>query len=637
MEPDDDKTQSHFSLTVGTAVSHYKIVSRIGSGGMGEVWLADDTKLKRQVALKFMPAHAATDASLKARFTREAQAAAKLSHPNIVTVFEVGEFNGRPFFAMEYVPGDTLRDIIKGGKLTTSEAVRITMQVCEGLHKAHEAGVVHRDMKPGNIIIDEDNRPRILDFGLATLAGDEKLTKTGSTLGTVGYMSPEQVEGKQVDHRSDLFSVGVILYEMLTGRRPFEGDNDAAVVKAITDANPEPVARFKSGVTGELQQIVDKALTKDPSLRYQHADGMLADLKRLRADSGPMKKSRRGLWAAALVVVCGITGYYAIDRLSTSREATEGWANSVAVLVFRDLSPEKDQDWFCEGMTDEIIGRLQAIRQLKVTSMQSMLRFKDTDKDLREIGKELGVANILEGNIQREGDSIRIRAQLIRVEDDAHIWSERYYREVQSVFAIQEEISRTIANVLEVTLGSAEATFPSKRGTDNLEAYNAYTRGVYFWRKRTEEGLTKAIEHFEKAIALDSNYAQAWSYLATSWAAIPHVSNITERDAYPYADRASLKALKLDDGLAETHASRGLVLHLTGKYQEAEEELLLAIKLNPGYSWAHNWYADLVLNRFGKQDEFDRHIRIAHDLDPLSLPVLNQLLTDARQKGDMEK
>ncbi|MDH4033494.1 MAG: serine/threonine protein kinase, partial [candidate division Zixibacteria bacterium] len=288
MEPnDDDKTRTHVVLTKGTMVSHYRIVEKIGAGGMGEVYLAEDTKLSRNVALKFLPTHLCRDEDSRTRFTREAKAAAKLDHPNIVPVYEVGEYNGRPFFAMAHITGEPLRDVVKQGKLSVAEAVSLTQQICEGLHEAHEAGVVHRDIKPGNIIIDSKGKPRLLDFGLATVSGEEKLTQTGSTLGTVGYMAPEQITGGKVDKRSDLFSVGVILYEMLTGRRPFEGDNDAAIIRAITTSTPEPIARFKSGVTGELQQVINKALAKDPALRYQHADGMLADLRRLTVETAP--------------------------------------------------------------------------------------------------------------------------------------------------------------------------------------------------------------------------------------------------------------------------------------------------------------------------------------------------------------
>lgn len=306
---DDDQTRSFTALAAGTKVSHYKIISKIGVGGMGEVYLAEDTQLDRKVALKFLPFHLSRDGAARARFTREAKAAAKLDHPNIVPVYEVGEFQGRPFFAMAHIKGKSLREVIKEGRLSIEEAIEFTRQICEGLQKAHESGVVHRDIKPGNIIIDVDNKARILDFGLATVAGEDKLTRTGSTLGTVGYMSPEQITGKAVDHRSDLFSVGVILYEMLTGRRPFQGENDAAIARAITDSSPEPIARFKSGVSGEIQQTIDKCLSKDPSLRYQNASDVIVDLNRLqlgRTGSGvaPGKKRSGIKLLATAIVIC---------------------------------------------------------------------------------------------------------------------------------------------------------------------------------------------------------------------------------------------------------------------------------------------------------------------------------------------
>ncbi len=319
---DDDQTRSFINLAAGTKVSHYKIISKIGAGGMGEVYLAEDSQLDRKVALKFLPPHLSQDEASRARFTREAKAAAKLDHPNIVPVYEVGECNGQPFFAMAHIEGKSLREVIKEGKLSISKTIELTMQICEGLNEAHNADVIHRDIKPGNIIIDSKGKPRILDFGLATVAGEEKLTKTGSTLGTISYMSPEQIEGKQVDHRSDLFSVGVILYEMLTGRRPFKGENDAAIIKAIIDDTPEPISRYKSGVSGELQQVVNKVLTRDPRLRYQHSDDLLADLRRERELlSDPsyipgivhIVKAGQNQWAyiiaTLVVIVCAVIIY----------------------------------------------------------------------------------------------------------------------------------------------------------------------------------------------------------------------------------------------------------------------------------------------------------------------------------------
>jgi len=650
MEPDDDKTQSFVTLSEGTMVSHYRIADKIGAGGMGEVYLAEDTKLKRHVALKFLPAHSASNADMRSRFTREARAVAALSHPNIVTIYEVGEWGDRPFFAMEHVVGESLRTVIKQGKLSTDEAVRLTMQICEGLHEAHEAGVVHRDIKPGNIIIDTKGRARILDFGLAMVSGEDKLTKTGSTLGTAGYMSPEQVSGKQVDHRSDLFSVGVILYEMLTGRRPFEGDNDAAIVNAITNSTPEPVARFKSGVTGELQQIVDKALSKDPHLRYQHADGMLSDLKRLEVGQGATRKSKKSLWAAVAFVVV-LAGYFAVDRFMLSGdESPEGWTNSVAVLVFRDLSPNKDQDYFCEGMTEEIIGRLSTIRQLKVTSTQSMLRFKDTNLDLKEIGKQLKVDNILAGNIQRAGETVRVRAQLIRVADDAHLWSDRYEREVANmsdIFDIQDDISRAIVEVMELTLGAGEESLTAKRGTDDIEAYNAYLQGRYFWRKRTDTHLRKAIEYFEQAINIDPNFALAYSGLSDAWGHLYGYgvsSPAEEQEVLAHSEAAIRKALEFNPNLAEVQASVANMYRRNytrpggtdEDFEKAEAGLLRAIEINPGYVWSHLWYY-LMLKLAGRMEEAERELMIAYELDPLSPTVLLSLGEHYRLKGDIEE
>ena len=355
---DNDETRTYVSLAKGTMVSHYRIVEKIGAGGMGEVYLAEDTELDRKVALKFLPPHLCQDEDCRKRFKREAQAAAKLDHPNIVPVYEVGDFKGRPFFAMAHIEGKSLRQVIKEGKLTVEESVNLIMQICEGLHKAHESGVVHRDIKPGNILIDNEKRVRVVDFGLATVSGEEKLTKTGSTLGTVGYMSPEQVQGKEIDHRSDLFSVGIILYEMLTGRRPFEGDNDAAISRSITDITPEPIERYKSGTTSELQQVIGKALSKDPSLRYQHADGIISDLKRAQLGAS-------------------------VDSLKPQRKM-------LAVLPFENLGPTEDE-YFADGITGEIMSRLAGIQELGVIARTSSIQYKGTEKSIQQNSEEFGV------------------------------------------------------------------------------------------------------------------------------------------------------------------------------------------------------------------------------------------------------
>ena len=617
----DDNTQSFVQLTAGTRVAHYQIISKIGAGGMGEVYLADDTKLDRRVALKFLSFHLSQDQISRARFTREAKAAAKLDHPNIVPVHEVGEYQSRPFFAMAHIKGQSLRDVIKQGKLTVSGAIDYCMQICEGLNEAHSAGIVHRDIKPGNIIIDTKNKPRILDFGLATLSGEEKLTKTGSTLGTVGYMSPEQITGKDVDQRSDIFSVGVILYEMLTGRRPFEGDNDAAVVKAITDATPEPVSRFKSGVSGELQQVVDKALSKDVSLRYQHADGMLSDLKRLKTEPVPTPPSKIGLWIAAAVVVLA-AGYFIVDQFMLNDSAIEdGWTNSIAVLPLRNFSPDKDQEYFSDGMTDAIIGKLSGIKNLKVISMTSVMRYKNPDRDLKKIGHDLQVNTILEGSVLLEGNRLRVRVQLINVADDAHIWSQTYDRELESIFDIQDDISQAVVNAMRIELLDEGSKSISRRYTKDIEAYNSYTRGRQLWITRDYKNLLQSIEHFERAIELDPNYALAYSGLADAWTiatrSVIYAGQVAQAEALKKAREAAETAIEIDESLAEAHASLGYVYHLEASPEKAEPEFRRSIELNPGYFWSHYWYSQLLENMARYQDGIKEE-DIAFQIHPMS-------------------
>ncbi|MCH8028101.1 MAG: protein kinase [candidate division Zixibacteria bacterium] len=624
---DDDQTRSFIPLTAGTKVAHYEIISKIGAGGMGEVYLANDTKLDRKVALKFLSVHLSQDETSRARFTREAKAAAKLDHPNIVPVHEVGEYQGRPFFAMAHIEGQSLRDVIRQGKLTVSGALDLCMQICEGLNEAHNAGIVHRDIKPGNIIIDTKNKPRIVDFGLATISGEEKLTKTGSTLGTVGYMSPEQVRGDKVDRRSDLFSIGVVLYELLSGMNPFKADSEAATTHAITQVNPQPLARFNRDVPEELQRIVDKALTKDVSLRYQHADGMLSDLKRLKTDSGQPVTSRIGLWIAAAVVVLA-AGYFVYDQYFRTDSATEeGWTNSIAVLPLRDFSSGKDQEFFSDGMTYAIIGKLSGIKNLKVISMTSVMRYKDQDRDLKKIGHDLQVKHILEGSVQIDGDKIRVRTQLIKVADDAHLWSETYDRQLESVFDIQDDISQALVDAMRIELREKGTKSISSRHTKNIEAFNSYIQGRFLWNKRTEADIRQAITHFEKAIEFDPNYALAYSGLADAWSVIRGYADvpgsINEAEVLKKSKEAAEMAIKLDKNLAEAHASMGLVLDSENNNEGAEKEFLRAIELNPGYHWAHFWYSSLLKEMAMYQKVLEEE-EIAFQLNPMSIPLISR-------------
>jgi TolB-like protein/predicted Ser/Thr protein kinase len=609
---DDDQTRSFTNLAAGTTVSHYRIISKIGAGGMGEVYLAEDTQLSRRVALKFLPAHLCQDEDCRKRFKREAQAAAKLDHPNIVPVHEVGEFQGRPFFAMAHIEGKSLREVIKEGKLSISEAIELTRQICEGLHKAHEAGVVHRDIKPGNIIIDSDNKARILDFGLAMVAGEEKLTKTGSTLGTVGYMSPEQIEGKRVDHRSDLFSVGVILYEMLTGRRPFEGDTDAAVARSITDTYPEPIARYRSGTTGQLQQIVDKALSKDPTMRYQHADGMLADLKRLKINQSKTKKSRFGQWAAVAAIVIAVA-YLGYNRYFSDEAGTvQTERKMLAVLPFENLGGEEDEG-FADGITDAITSRIAKISGLGVIARTSVLQYKGTTKRIEEIGAELGVGYVLEGTIlwDRSGDTdrVRITPQLIQVSDESHMWAETYERAMTGIFEVQADIASTIAENLDIALIQQEQDALADRPTENMEAYQSYLAGRSY-------GLdTLAGRMYLRAIQLDSSFALADAELSMFYTRRYHYGYDRTEACLQLAYDAASTAHDLQSDMPEVHLALGYYYYYGFReYDKAMEEFLLAEKGLPnsipvllavGYIWRRRGHFEDAVRNFERAQQLD--------------------------------
>ena len=584
----NDRTESFVPLTKGTKVGHYTIIEKIGAGGMGEVYLAEDTELKRQVALKFLPYHFVSDETAKARFKREAQATAKLNHPNIVTIYEVSEYMNRPFFAMECCDGKPLRDIIKEIELSIDDSIKLAIQIFEGLEKAHQAGIVHRDIKPSNIIIDSDERAKLLDFGLATVQGTEKLTQTGSTLGTIGYMSPEQIQVKDIDLRSDLFSFGIVLYEMITGRPPFKGDTEAATLNSILNDTPEPLSRYKNKVPDELQRIVSKLLEKSPELRYQHADDIKADLKRIDKKLDHQTK----------------------DKLP-----------SIAVLSFTNLSNDPDQEYFCDGMAEEIINALTRIENFRVIARTSAFSFKGKAIDVREIGKKLDVETLLEGSVRKSGNRLRIMAQLIKTEDGSHLWSNRYDKEMDDIFAVQDEISLAIVEKLKIKLLKNEKANMAKNRAHNIEAYNLYLQGRYHWNKRTTEPLKKALDCFEQAIKIDSNFALAYTGLADCYSMLQQAGELKPHEAFPKAKEFALKALEIDDSLAEAHTSLAHVLRAHDwDWAGAENEFKRALELNPGYATGHQWYAMFLY----EQDDVDKalvEIQKAEELDPLSLII----------------
>ncbi len=619
MTPEDDKTQTHIVLTKGTMVSHYRIIEKIGAGGMGEVFLAADTELNREVALKFLPHHQCQDKECRTRFKREAQATAQLSHPNIITIHEVSEFQGRPFFAMEHVKGESLRNLIKAEKLSLDQVLGLAMQICEGLDKAHQAGVIHRDVKPSNIMVDADGRAKLLDFGLVAIQSTEKLTKSGSTLGTIGYMSPEQIQVKDVDQRSDLFSFGVVFYEMITGQLPFRGDTEAAALNSVLNDIPEPLSRYKSGVAGELQQVVAKLLEKDPQLRYQSAAGVISDFRRLRTTdkpaTSPARKNRiMSLLGAAVVILLAIVALSILPDFIRREEEIP----SIAVLPFKDLSAEQDQAYFCEGIAQDLISALTKLENLRVLAPTSSFAFKDKIKDKIGLGRRLKIRTLLTGSVRKAGNRLRITAQLVNVKDGYHLWSERYDREIADIFAIQDEISHAIVAALEVQLADGGDTLLAGRRTDNLTAYNSYLLGRYYLGQRTAEGFQKALQSFDDAIVEDSTFALAYVGIADCYNLLGFYDILPAGETFPRAKAAAQRALEIDRTLGEAFTSLAHAMEFYDwDWVTAERMYQQAMELNPGYAFAHQCYGEF-LSAMDRHQEAAAEYELARDLDPLS-------------------
>jgi len=557
---DEDQTKSYLVFSQGTSVEHYEIIEKIGAGGMGEVYLAEDTELNRKVALKFLPAHLCQDEDCRKRFKREAQAAAKLNHPYIVTIYEVSEYQNRPFFVMEYCPGKSLREQLKIEEPTIFCTIQFAVAICEGLQEAHTADIIHRDIKPSNIMIDKEGRPKLLDFGLATIQGTEKLTKTGSTLGTIGYMSPEQIQAEETDQRSDLFSFGVILYEMITGRLPFKGDTEAATLISVLNDIPEPLSRYKSGVSGGLQQIVTKLLEKDPSLRYQTAAGVISDLKRLEIESPREKESRIGLWVSAVVIVVVAAVALMITKPWISHPTAEKPERiMLAVLPFENLGNAEDE-YFADGITVEITSRLGGLSELGVISRGSAIQYKNTTKGTRQIAEELNVDYILAGTLRWNKDAgsnrVLVTPQLIDAAQDVQVWSDRFESDLADIFSIQASIATEVVKSLEISLLQSERDQVEARPTADMLAYDYYLKSQLFNALKVEE-IDRSIDMLNRAIERDSTFALAFAWLSFNLSHRHWSFGMAKTTEVGRARVYAEKAIELDSTLAMGYIALG--------------------------------------------------------------------------------
>ena len=667
------------TITAGTRLGRYEIRSKLGAGGMGEVYLALDTELNRTVAIKTLPDDLASNEHRLRRFIQEAQAASALNHPHILTIHEIGYTNGTRFMATEFIDGDTLKQWNRSGSRKLNEILEIAIQTTSALAAAHAAGIIHRDIKPENIMVRRDGYVKVVDFGLAKLSAPSSTTsesdaptralvntREGVVMGTASYMSPEQAKGIDLDARTDLWSLGVVLYEMITGRGPFAGDTAADLISVILQKDPVPLTRYAPDVPAELERIVTKALTKDREERYQTAKDLLIDLRTLKRklevnaemdrtaspelrSSGAtatgsveptasassagghapssaefilssMKQHRVGAAVAALVLVAAVVGIVLFVRAGSTELAIE----SIAVLPFQNKSTETDTEYLSDGLAESLIYRLSQLPNLRVSPTSSVFNYKNKDVDPIKIGTELGVNAVLSGRIVQRGDNLTISAELVDVRYNKLLWGEQYERKMSEVLQTQREIATEIVDKLKLKVSGDEKGL-AKHYTENNEAYQLYMKGRFYWNKRNPEALHKAVDCFNEAIQRDPTFALAYSGLADSYSLLggPEAGgDMAPNEALPKAKTAALKAVETDESLAEGHVALAHVKYFYDRdFAGAEREFKRAIELNPNYAQARHWYAIYLSIIPERMQEALAEIRRARELDPTSLVI----------------
>jgi eukaryotic-like serine/threonine-protein kinase len=688
-------SELEMSLPPKTQLGRYEIRALLGTGGMGQVYLAQDTSLNRKVALKVLPAEVASNEDRMRRFKQEATAAASLNHPNIAHVYEIGEAAGLNFIAMEYIEGVTLRTKIHEDLEELPKLLRILQHVAEGLAKAHDAGIVHRDLKPDNIMITSDGHAKVLDFGLAKLVEPQTNTNSltsseeptilqqystpGLILGTMGYMSPEQAQGKtkEIDRRSDIFSFGCILFEAITRQKAFSGKDHIETLNKLIREPAPALAAFNPDAPADLQRIVRRCLTKDPDQRYQTIKDVAIELREVRRsmeDGGvdatmPPVSTARSLAQTQTTTVqsrppaTGSPGSSATGASSTASigkglkqhktatligaivvlilavavalgvrsylhaESTEVAVESIGVIPFVNQNADANSEWISDGLTESIINNLTQLPNLKVIARSSVFRYKGREADAVAVGKELGVRAVLTGRLMQRGETMLISAELVDTRDNKQLWGEQYEKKLADMLSVQREIAREITNNLRPALSGIEQSRADKQYTANSEAYQLYLQGRFYWNKRTPAGFQKAIPFFQQAIDKDPNYALAYSGLADTYALLASYTTDLPRELMPKAKEAALKALALDDKLAEAHASLGqIAAYYDYDFPTAEREYRRAIELNPNYATAHQWLAE-HLAAMKRPDEAIAEIRRALELDPMSV-IINRMYAD---------